>query len=114
MSQTNRIVSLVRILESPKILDKDLSIQFRVQFPTRKKNKIVIANLIIWGNLVEKVNQYYKTNDYIIIEGYTSLPTTISLRSNTNTQQLKKVHITVSKIYPFLLQFNQNLNMALS
>ena len=99
MVDTNYISSIVKILESPnKILFNNtvLVTKFRVQFPQIKNSQIV--NLIFWGNLADDVTNYYKTNDYIMIEGYLSL--------NRGKQNSKKFEITVLKVYPFLLGSN--------
>jgi hypothetical protein len=51
----------------------------------------------LWGNLARDVLEYYKVNDYIIIEGYLSI---------SKKKKSKKVEITVLKAYPFLLTSN--------
>ena len=103
-STTNYIGGVVKLLENPKVLNKEIpNTEFRVQFP-QKRNDIMV-NLIFWGNLARDVERYYKTNDYIIIEGY------ISLRekklTNSKIQKLKIVQVTVFKVYPFLLGSNR-------
>jgi len=107
MTDMNYIGGIVRILEIPKqkILNNNISIvKIRVQFPQFKN--IQIVNLIFWGNLTRDILNYYKVNDYIIIEGYLGLSK--NQNSNLTIQNLKKVEITVLKIYPFFL--NSNLN----
>jgi single-stranded DNA-binding protein len=102
MSDTNLVSGMVKILETPKqkIFNSDIPVtQFRVQFPQFRSSYVV--HLTFWGNLARDVVNYYKINDYILIEGY------ISLRnkpiSNGMVPKSKKVEITVLKIYPFLL-----------
>jgi hypothetical protein len=56
-----------------------------------------IAKLKFWGNLGRDVLDYYKVNDYIIIEGYLSI---------AKKKKSKKIEITVLKVYPFLLTSN--------
>nr|WAK84887.1 hypothetical chloroplast RF41 [Amicula sp. isolate GU52X-4 cfCalB7] len=107
MTDMNYIGGIVRILEIPKqkILNNNISIvKIRVQFPQFKN--IQIVNLIFWGNLARDILNYYKVNDYIIIEGYLGLANNQS--SDLTIQNLKKVEITVLKIYPFLLSSNIN------
>ena len=96
MGDTNYIGSIVKVLETPKnkILKDNISFtEFRVQFPQFRGNKII--NLIFWGKLASDVANYYQANDYIIIEGYLS---------TTNKKSLKKIEITVLKVFTFVLR----------
>ena len=105
MGDTNYISSIVRILEIPtqKISKNNIVItKFRVQLPQTRK--IGIINLVFWGNLARDVTNYYKINDYIIIEGYLSLN---KISENKIKQKLKKVEVTVFKVYPFRLNSNR-------
>ena len=109
MSDMNYIGAIVKILETPKqkfINSNTLVIQFRAQLPQVRKNRIV--KLVIWGNLAQAVINYYKINDYILIEGYASLRENKILKENT--KPLKKVTITVLKVYPFLLSYSRSIN----
>jgi single-stranded DNA-binding protein len=104
MADTNYIGSIVKIVETPKqrILTNNISMtRFRVQLPQIRKNKIV--NLVVWGNLANEVVNYYKINDYILIEGYLAL---------NKKQVLPRVEITVLKVYPFLLSFNRSISKS--
>jgi single-stranded DNA-binding protein len=105
MGDANLIGGIVKILETPqqRISDTNniLVTKFRVQFPQSRNTSIVY--LTFWGNLARDVANYYKINDYILIEGY------ISLRDKKNSNKIisksKKVEITVLKIYPFILGY---------
>ncbi len=102
MTNTNYISAMVKILERPKqtLINKTIPVtEFRVQLPQFKNNYIV--DLVFWGNLGKDIINYYKPNDYIIIEGYLSLHNKES--SNLIFSKSKRVKITVFKIYPFLL-----------
>ena len=102
MGDTNYISTIVKILEKPSqgILDQNISItQFRAQLPQTRNNAIV--HLTFWGKLSQDIASYYNVDDYIIIEGY------LSLREKNSVQNSKKVEITVLKVYPFLLSYNQ-------
>ena len=104
MADTNYIGSMVKILEKPiqKVFNDKISVtEVRVQLPQPRNTTIV--NLIFWGNLAHDVNNYYKINDYIIIEGYLSFN---KINRSKINQKLKKVEITVFKIYPFRLNSN--------
>lgn len=99
MGDTNFIGGIVRILETPKqnaISKTILFTSFRAQFPQVRKNCVV--HLKFWGNLARDVANYYKTSDYILIEGYLSCVSSQSFNS-TNSKS-KKIEITVLKIYP--------------
>ena len=98
MSDTNYFVSVVKILEKPiqrVINDKIVTTQFRAQLAQVRNTRIV--NLVFWGNLARDVVNYYHVNDYIIIEGYLSLHN--KLGDKLNQQKLKRVSITVNKLY---------------
>ena len=104
----NYVGALVKILETPKqrfINSKTLVIKFRAQLPQIRKIRTV--ELVCWGNLAKSVLNHYKTNDYILIEGY------VSSRENKNSTKKKsfrKVTITVLKVSPFLLNYKRSLN----
>jgi single-stranded DNA-binding protein len=105
MGDTNYIGSIVKILEIPnkKLFNNTIPItKFRAQLPQVRNNTIV--TLSVWGNLANDVANYYKINDYIIIEGYLSIRT--KPVNNSIVQSSKKVEITVFKVYPFLLSLN--------
>ena len=98
MGDGNYLASVVKILEKPIQIvndDKVLTTEFRAQLIQVRNSQIV--NLVFWGNLATDVVNYYQVNDYIMIEGY------LSLQNKTNNelgkQNLKKVQITVLKIY---------------
>jgi single-stranded DNA-binding protein len=105
MGDTNLVGGIVKILETPKetIFNKDIPVtQFRVQFPQVRNTHVV--HLTFWGNLARDVANYYRINDYILIEGYISLRD--KQTSNGVIQKSKKVEITVLKVYPFLLSYD--------
>ena len=107
MVDTNYIGSVVKILENPKYktIENNISItEFRVQLPQIRKTRLV--KLVFWGNLARDVINCYKVNDYIMIEGYISLRN--KAVSNLTKQNLKKVEITVLKVYPFLLNLERS------
>jgi single-stranded DNA-binding protein len=104
MGDTNLVGGIVKILETPKqkILNTNITVtQFRVQFPQVRNTSII--HLTFWGNLARDVANYYKVNDYILIEGY------ISLRDKKKLGKIisksKKIEITVLKVYPFVLGY---------
>ena len=102
MGDTNLVGGIVKILETPKQMTFNSNIQvtkFRVQFPQVRQTSLV--HLTFWGNLAIDTANYYKVNDYILIEGYISVRDRKQL--NNVISKSKKVEITVLKIYPLLL-----------
>ena len=96
MSDINYLGSVVKILEKPVqtvISDKIVRTDFRVQLA--QVRNIQIAHLVFWGNLARDIN--YQVNDYIMVEGYLSLPN--KTNNKLAKQQLKKAQITVLKVY---------------
>jgi hypothetical protein len=111
MGDTNVIGGIVKILETPrsKNLNENITVtQFRVQFSQIRH--ISIVNLIFWGNLAHDAINFYKINDYILIEGY------ISTRNKNIFEKVssknKKVQITVLKVYPILLSLDDYIIQA--
>ncbi len=102
MDQTNYIVGIVKILEIPKekTINKETSVvKIRVQLSQIRNPKIV--TLIFWDNLAHDIVNYYKINDYLIIEGFLSLR--LNQMSEIKIKNLKKIEITVIRTYPFIL-----------
>jgi single-stranded DNA-binding protein len=105
MVDTNYVGSIVKILESPiqkTLNDKVISTEFRVQLPQIRNIRMV--NLVVWGNLAADVANYYKVNDYIMIEGYLSFDNRIN--DKFSKQTIKKTQITCFKIYPIFCKSN--------
>jgi hypothetical protein len=106
MGNTNYFSGIVKILEKPKqynINERTPLTQFRVEISQKRKSSI--ASLLIWGNLGRDVKNFYTVNDYILIEGYTSIRSKSSqiLVPTIPSNNLKQVFITVLRIYPVLL-----------
>ena len=109
MSNTNYFSGIVKILEIPKqrFTSKQTAlITFRAELSQNRKNRIIL--LIFWGNLARKMKDFYKVNDYILVEGY------ISLRNKRKFKVLKKnskrITLTVLKVYPILLNGKKNIS----
>jgi len=102
MGDTNLVGGIVKILETPKQMNFSSNIQvtkFRVQFPQVRQTSLV--HLTFWGNLAIDTANYYKVNDYVLIEGYISVRDRKSVKNVISKS--KKIEITVLKIYPLLL-----------
>ena len=98
MVDTNYIGSVVKILEQPVqtiINDKIIRTDFRVQLVHIRN--VQLAHLTFWGNLGSDVLNNYQLNDYIMIEGYLSLPN--KTNNKLVKRSLKKAQITVLKVY---------------
>ena len=99
MGDTNYLGTIVKILEKPTskvVNNKIVSVEFRAQLPQVRRAQII--NLVFWGNLARDVANYYKVNDYIIVEGYLSLRTKV--KSKSTKRNLKKAQVTVLRSYP--------------
>ena len=103
MGDTNYFSGTVKILKNPiqRLVKKQTLITLlQVEIFQTHKNKCVL--LIFWGNLANKIKASYKKNDYLLIEGYTSIKKTNS--------KLNKTIITVLRVSPFFLVSRQKLN----
>jgi len=109
MSNTNYFSGIVKILEIPKqrLTSKQIAlIIFRAELPQNRKNRIV--SLICWGNLGHKMKDFYKVNDYILIEGYISLRN--KRKFKVSKKNSKHITITVLKVYPILLNVKKKIS----
>ena len=100
MANTNLISGTVKILENPKqkLINKTIPfVEFRVQFPQTENDEIIYLNF--WGELGKDVINYYKINDYILIEGYLSFQD----QDNDLFQKSEKIKLIVLNIYPLFL-----------
>ena len=98
MLNTNYIGAVVKILEAPKkkiINSKTLVLRFRVQLAQLPYVRVV--NLIVWGSSAHMLLNCYKVNDYILVEGYSSIKVTKTFQNRS----LEKVTITAVNVYPF-------------
>jgi hypothetical protein len=98
MGDINYIGSVVKILEKPVqrvITEKIVRTTFRVQLV--QVRHIQIADLVFWGNLARDIVNTYQVNDYIMVEGYLSLPNKIN--DSFTKRPVKKVQITVLKVF---------------
>jgi hypothetical protein len=102
MTNTNYFSGIVKVLEDPKeyYTNKQTPFtQFRVEVSQKRKSSI--ASLLVWGNLGRDIKKFYKVNDYILIEGYSSIRPKSTQSGPSNN--MKQVFITVIRVYPILL-----------
>jgi hypothetical protein len=96
----NYISSIIQILEIPTIESYEDNIEmvrFRIQLPyvRNKDHSPIVINSTIWGDLAHDIANYYKLNDYALIEGYLSIGF-----DTLNSQQ--EITLNIIKLYPFL------------
>ena len=112
MQSPSYFFGIVKILENPKrqvISNKIISTKLRVLIPQIRRNKSPkIISLVFWGTLASDVKNYYKINDYILIEGYISIK--INKKKDSILFNSKKVIVTVLKVYPFFLKSKNIIN----
>ena len=102
MGDTNYFSGTVKLLGNPiqkVIKQKILTTKIWVELPQYRQNRRVL--LVFWGNLGDEVKNFYQINDYIFIEGYTSI-------KKTNLK-LNKIVITGLKVYPILFGLKSTL-----
>ena len=96
------IVKILKIVKEDSIAKQRQETIFYVEVPQNRKNKIIA--LVFWGKLGREVRNFYKKNDYILIEGYSSIRSSRVKKPNPqSSRNLKQVVITVLKVYPILL-----------
>lgn len=112
----NYISTVVKILEEPTTVVKILKEPNRTESETsilvtevraqasqvRSKDSPDLVTLVFWGNLGQVVWEYYRPNDYLLIEGYISIKNKKFLSPDPPT--LKYIEILVFKVYPFCLK----------
>nr|YP_010537130.1 hypothetical protein ON770_pgp064 [Lithodesmioides polymorpha]UYC30917.1 hypothetical protein [Lithodesmioides polymorpha] len=100
MNYSNFIVKIIEIPKQSFFKDNTSVTEILVKFPQIRENKLASTfYLSIWGDLAYDILKYYNVNDYIIIEGYISLKSSISDYLILD----KQVEISVFKIYPFIV-----------
>ena len=105
MTDTNYFSGMVKLLENPQQINvskTSIRITVRAELFQIRENKLI--RIHFWGNLGQEVREYYRMNDYILVEGYLSIPN--KNPKNLEQKPIPETSITVLKIYPFLLQPN--------
>lgn len=103
MGNTNYISSIVKVLEEPKLKLTEMgeTIEMRVQFPrTSNKNTKSFITLVFYDSSSELTLQYYKPNDFMLVEGY------LSVNGEFNSTFSQIIYIIVLKIYPLFTELN--------
>ena len=103
MGDTNYFSGVIKILENPVptlVKKKFVRVIVRVEVFQTRQNKCI--SLVLWGNLASQLKTSYQKNDYLLIEGYTSIK-----RKNL---KLNKITITALKVYPFFLTSKKKID----
>nr|YP_011002551.1 hypothetical protein V2388_pgp012 [Undaria peterseniana]WAL33342.1 hypothetical protein [Undaria peterseniana] len=96
----NHAIFVVKVIEKPVhlIYKECQSMEIKVKFPTlRQKNSKNELKLLLWGDYKGDFIKYYKTQDYLIIEGI------LTSTGYAYVNEANEVKIIVKKLYPFLL-----------
>jgi hypothetical protein len=108
----NYVSGIVQILETPKLKFINNNInrtEFYGQLPQiRKKQSITIIKLVFWGDFASDIADYYRINDYILVEGYLAFKK--EELNNLSSRTLKNLEITVFKVYPLFLNNRRKSN----
>ena len=107
MGDTNYFSGTVKLLSNPiqkLIKQKILRTQVWVELGQFRQNRVIL--LTFWGNLGDEIKRFYQVNDYIFIEGYTSI-------KKTNLK-LNRIIITGLKVYPLYLELRSETKKSLN
>lgn len=94
----NHAIFVIKVLDKPIhfIYGEDEAIEVKIQFPIlRQKNFRSELTLLLWGDYRNDFLRYYKTQDYLIIQG------TLTFKGYKNGENEPK--LIAKRIYPFLL-----------
>jgi hypothetical protein len=98
----NYVGGIVQILEIPKMQSLPNNItrtELRAKLPQIRNKKLpTIIQLVFWGDFAYDIANYYRVNDYILIEGYLAYK-----KESISSRALKHLEITVFKVYPLFL-----------
>src|SRR6476469_1108807 len=93
---------LVKLISEPiqtKISTTSFLVQAQVQFTTKRKKKGKTQfQISLWGSLGNYFMDYYRENDYIIIQGILSF-----YKKQKKKRFEKNTIFTVLQLYPFIL-----------
>lgn len=106
MADTNYFSGTVKLLSNPiqKLIKQNvLRTQVWVELSQFRQNRLIL--LTFWGNLGDEIERFYQINDYIFIEGYTSI-------KKTNLK-LNKIVVTALKVYPLYLELKSDSKKSL-
>jgi single-stranded DNA-binding protein len=98
----NTCIFILKLTEDPNEENYQIKIkllEIKATFTYFKKDIICTENfnLLVWGNQIDYILQYYRKDDYVVIEGFL----TIFSQPDSNTLKVKekKIEITVLNMY---------------
>nr|YP_011006382.1 hypothetical protein V2486_pgp012 [Ecklonia cava]WAM63386.1 hypothetical protein [Ecklonia cava]WAM63527.1 hypothetical protein [Ecklonia cava subsp. stolonifera] len=97
----NHAIFVAKVIEKPVhlVYKEYQSMEIKVKFPSpRQKNSKNELKILLWGDDKGDFLKYYKTQDYLIIEG-----TLTSTGYINKENEINEVKFIVKKFYPFLL-----------
>tara|TARA_B110000908_G_C9850087_1_gene269498 strand:- start:56 stop:346 length:291 start_codon:yes stop_codon:yes gene_type:complete len=65
-----------------------------------RNNPQTVCKLSFWGRPAYEILKYYKTNDYVLVEGYISFRQSTFEKFDITTN----IEISIFKVYPFALK----------
>ena len=100
MNYTHFIVKMVTKPEQSSFKNGTLVTEFIGKFYQFRNNPHTICKLSFWGRPAYEVLKYYKTSEYVLVEGY------ISFRKSTFEKFKTTTYIEISsfKVHPFPLK----------
>ena len=109
MNYSTLLVKIIEKAEKKSFDDNVYLLEILVKFYTIKTtNSYNLMKLSIWGDLVNDIEDQYKENDYIIVEGFLSFSK--SRINESDAINNKQIEFSVLKVHPFSLS-NQQSNM---
>ena len=108
MGYINYFSGIVKVLEKPnQFFLNNTKVLTKVRAEVSQSRNKQFITLHFWGNLGRDLKIYYQPQDYILIEGYLSIPD--KLNSSSNSINSKSTILTVLKVYPLVLTETENL-----
>ena len=97
---------IIKILNKPHYTIYEQKIPFTEalgKFYQFQNNSHTICKLSFWGQSAYEILKYYKTNDYVLVEGYLSFRQSHFEKFDLTTE----VEISIFEVYPFALKTDQ-------
>ena len=94
---------IIKIISKPKytLCDQKIPLTEALgKFYQFRNNPHTICKLSFWGRPAYEILKYYKTNEYVLVEGYISSQESTFEKFDITTD----IEISISKVYPFTLK----------
>ena len=102
----NYISFIVKVLNKPKytLCEQKIPLTEAIgKFYQFRNNSHTICKLSFWGQSAYEILKYYKTNDYLLVEGYVSLRKATFEKFDITTS----IEFSIFKVSPFSLVTEQ-------